>query len=92
LIRDSDVLARMGGEEFAILLHNTSNNDAIKIAQKIRQTIEKKVFNYDEIKIPVTVSIGTSELVKNNTTIEALYRDADDNLYLAKKNGRNRVN
>jgi len=92
LIRDSDVLARIGGEEFAILLHNTSNNDAIKIAQKIRQTIEEKVFIYDEIKIPVTASIGTSELVKNSTSIEALYRDADDNLYLAKKNGRNRVN
>lgn len=92
LIRDSDVLARIGGEEFAILLHNTSNNDAIKIAQKIRQTIEEKVFIYDEIKIPVTVSIGTSELAKDSTGIEALYRDADDNLYLAKKNGRNRVN
>ncbi len=92
LIRDSDILARIGGEEFAILLHNTSNNDAIKIAQKIRQTIEEKVFIYDEIKIPVTVSIGTSELAKNITCIEDLYRDADDNLYLAKKNGRNRVN
>ena len=92
LIRDSDVLARMGGEEFAILLHNTCNDDAIKIAQKIRQTIEERVFIYDEIKIPVTVSIGTSELAKNSTCIEDLYRDADDNLYLAKKNGRNRVN
>lgn len=92
MIRDGDILSRVGGEEFAILLHNTSHNDAIKIAQKIRQTIEEKLFNYDEVTIPVTVSIGTSELAKNSTSIEALYKDADDNLYLAKKNGRNRVN
>ena len=92
LIRDSDLLARVGGEEFVILLDNTTNNDAIKIAQKIRQTIDEKVFIYDENKIPVTVSIGTSELAKNNICIEDLYKDADENLYLAKKNGRNRVN
>ena len=92
LIRESDTLARMGGEEFAVLLYNTSHNDAIKIAQKIRQTIEEKVFIYDDIKIPITVSIGTAELAKNSTSIEVLYKDADDSLYVAKKNGRNRVN
>lgn len=82
----------MGGEEFSILLHNTYKRDALKIAQKIRQTIEGKVFMYGEIKIPITVSIGTAELAKNSTSMEVLCKEADDNLYIAKKNGRNRVN
>ncbi|PHS32006.1 MAG: hypothetical protein COA92_07470 [Sulfurovum sp.] len=64
LIREKDILARIGGEEFAILLHNTSK----------------------------TVSIGTAELSKNITSMEMLCKAADDNLYVAKKNGRNRVN
>lgn len=92
IIRDSDILARIGGEEFAVLLQNTSTDDTIKIAQNIRKVIEEKVFIFDDIKISVTVSIGTSKLAKNIINLESLYKDADDNLYLAKKNGRNRVN
>ena len=91
LIGKKDILARIGGEEFAILLDNTSKNDALQFAEKIRQTIEEKVFMYGDIEIPITVSIGTAELSKNITSMEMLCKTADDNLYLSKKNGRNRV-
>jgi diguanylate cyclase (GGDEF)-like protein len=92
LIRESDVLARMGGEEFAILLHMTSLENANVIAEKIRQVIEEKVFTYQETVIPITVSLGTATLVNKENDIESLYKEADDNLYKAKETGRNKVN
>ncbi len=92
LIRESDVLARMGGEEFAVLLHMSSLENANVIAEKIRQTIEEKLFTYQEFVIPITVSLGTATLVNKEGDIESLYKEADDNLYKAKETGRNKVN
>lgn len=90
-MRKSDVFARVGGEEFTILLSDTSLNGATIIAEKIRKTIENKSFTYNTISINLTISIGISELNEENTTIEDLYKKADKQLYIAKKNGRNRV-
>lgn len=90
-IRKSDILARIGGEEFTILLNNTSLDSAKKIADKIRTAIEEKTFSYNENLISITISIGISELSTQNTSIEDLYKHADKRLYIAKENGRNRV-
>lgn len=91
MMRKSDVFARVGGEEFAILLHDTSINGASVIAEKIRTTIENTVFRYNSIKIELTLCIGITALNEQNNTIESLYKEADKQLYIAKDNGRNRV-
>jgi diguanylate cyclase (GGDEF)-like protein len=90
-IRENDIFARVGGEEFTILLSNTPLYGAQNIAEKIRKIIEDKIFIYNSVSIKITVSIGISELNAENTSIEALYKEADKQLYAAKENGRNRV-
>lgn len=89
--RNSDIFARIGGEEFALLVYKTSDKDARKIAQNICNEIEKKVFQYDEVRVDITVSIGLSSLSTDVDTLDKLYKEADENLYEAKKSGRNRV-
>tara|TARA_R110001583_G_scaffold145698_1_gene297684 strand:- start:7990 stop:9087 length:1098 start_codon:yes stop_codon:yes gene_type:complete len=91
IIRKSDIFARVGGEEFVILLDDTSLKGAQVIAEKIRSAIENKHFNYNALAIKTTLSIGISELNKENIDIEGLYKKADKHLYMAKKQGRNKV-
>ena len=86
-LRKSDTVARWGGEEFVILLPNTSRKDAYKVAQTLRETIEKKVF---EDVGHITSSFGVSELKEDEKSDEFLKR-ADKLLYAAKANGRNMV-
>ena len=61
------------------------------IAEKMRVTIENKVFRYNSTSIDITISVGVSELSAENTSIEDLYKHADKQLYIAKKSGRNKV-
>lgn len=91
IIRSSDIFARVGGEEFTILLNDTPINSARGIAEKIRAIIENKNFIYNTTAINITVSIGVAELNQQNNSIEELYKEADKQLYKAKENGRNRV-
>ena len=90
-IRDSDIIGRVGGEEFCIYLPNTSHSGAMNIAEKIRQEIEKIDFNFDYTKIHVTASIGVSSKLTHHKSIADIQRDADHAMYHAKKDGRNRV-
>lgn len=90
-MRKSDVFARVGGEEFTIFLNDTSLDGAKVIAEKIRKIIQDGSFTYNTISIDLTISIGISELNKENTSIEDLYKKADKQLYIAKENGRNIV-
>jgi len=92
LTRQSDVSARFGGEEFAILLPNTHDKNAIQFAQKIRMNIENTSYTNKEISIHFTVSIGVAEFNSEQDSLvgEALDR-ADQALYDAKENGRNKV-
>jgi diguanylate cyclase (GGDEF)-like protein len=91
--RESDIVARIGGEEFVILLPNTSKDSANKFANKLRDLVEKKEMSIDENEsILFTVSIGISELdIENEEQIEESLARADKALYMAKNNGRNRV-
>ena len=93
LHRPSDFAVRYGGEEFVLVLPDTPLQGAIAVAEKIRKTFEKThvPISNDET-IPVTISIGVvSEVPEERDRHENLLRLADDLLYQAKENGRNRV-
>ena len=90
-VRPKDIFARYGGEEFVILLANTSAQAAADVAEKFRSAVETHIFAYDEKRVPVTVSIGVSELRTDISSSQTLLKLADQALYEAKSNGRNRV-
>ena len=89
-IREIDMLARWGGEEFAVLLVDSNIEDAHSMAEKIRSFSEALTVSIDKNKIKFTVSIGCSELSINDS-IESMLKRADQCLYQAKNEGRNRV-
>jgi diguanylate cyclase (GGDEF)-like protein/PAS domain S-box-containing protein len=91
--RESDIVARFGGEEFLMLLPKTDIQGAVTIAEKIRAKIEESSLSIDKDKeIKFTISLGVSEVfIKNETDIEAGIKRADDALYKAKRNGKNKV-
>ena len=85
--RDNDLVGRYGGEEFCVVLSQIEFDTAVKIAERIRQTVEKKPLS----GIKVTVSIGVSTLEFNTNKPDELVNLADKALYTAKRSGRNRV-
>ncbi|MDC7220235.1 MAG: diguanylate cyclase [Spirochaetales bacterium] len=89
-IRDSDILARLGGEEFALLLFDTEAVEAREVAERIRLRLEGSTLERDDLIPPMTVSIGVVQLGDDETLEEALER-ADSLMYKAKNGGRNRV-
>jgi len=88
--REVDIVGRFGGEEFIVILSETTSKGAEIFAQKVRQSVEKTKFMYKGTRISVTVSIGVSERA-NNINLEGLIKSADNALYEAKRSGRNRV-
>ncbi len=92
--RSSDFCARYGGEEFVIILPETDNNGAIKVAKKVLGNIRKLAIKHntsEPLKI-ITMSIGSATAFeKTLESHEELVKQADTALYLAKKNGKNRV-
>ncbi len=89
-IRKSDIIARWGGEEFLILLPNTTKEESFDIAEKIRKNIKSKQYNFFKDKVSVTVSIGISE-DNRSCKIDNIVGEADKNMYIAKESGRDRV-
>jgi diguanylate cyclase (GGDEF)-like protein len=85
------LLGRYGGEEFAILLPETAKAEAVKIAEQIRKAVEKCAFNIRREKVNMTVSIGIANLPDDTLDAENLVQKADQALYRAKREGRNRV-
>jgi len=90
-IRREDILARYGGEEFALLLPEIDVKGAVALAEKIRKLIEKQKFEFDKQEIPVTISAGVAGLATPSYEAADLVRAADQQLYAAKTDGRNRV-
>ncbi len=90
-VREGDVLVRWGGEEFAIILPQTSLQPAIKLAERIRKEIENLQIKTDGAIIKTTVSIGVSQKTDSTATIDELFSMADANLYKAKQGGRNAI-
>lgn len=91
MIRQRDALGRYGGEEFALLLPNTPLQIAVDVAERIRSTIEKHAFVFEENSIPVTISLGVVALDSTTKNGEDMIALADKALYDAKNQGRNRV-
>jgi diguanylate cyclase (GGDEF)-like protein/PAS domain S-box-containing protein len=94
-LREVDILGRMGGEEFAVLLPNTSLVEAVPLAERVRHVIAAtpiEILSGDShITITITISMGVAAFTKEISTIDDLLRNADAALYQAKRNGRNRV-
>jgi diguanylate cyclase (GGDEF)-like protein len=100
-IREYDVACRFGGEEFVILLPQTETKNAVELAERLREKIEKRKFCVSYGNLQITASFGVSSLPPNDVKqldeeqtillMENLIAWADDALYQAKKNGRNRV-
>ena len=90
LLRDSDSAGRVGGEEFAVLLPHTALDGAQAFAERLMDCIASTPPDIDGTLAPYTVSIGISEFGPGSKDFSALLRCADDALYRAKHNGRNR--
>jgi diguanylate cyclase (GGDEF)-like protein len=96
VFRDYDIVGRIGGEEFAVCLPNTSITDAFIACERLRQQIENSHISVtDEQNIPneikITVSVGLVLSEDDALTIDELLKQADKALYYAKENGRNQV-
>lgn len=89
-LRQSDIICRWGGEEFILLLKDTSLEQARLLAEKVRQQTEQGNFSYQGISLHITTSIGLAELHPDDSLSELLAR-ADGALYRAKQSGRNRT-
>jgi diguanylate cyclase (GGDEF)-like protein len=90
-IRTEDLFARYGGEEFAVLCRGTTIDEALILGERLRTSIEASVFEYREIRIPVTVSVGVAPWFDEPNSETQLVANADAALYKAKGAGRNRV-
>jgi diguanylate cyclase (GGDEF)-like protein len=91
-VRKEELFARYGGEEFAVVLPETSREGALYVAERIRSQVEKHPFVYEGKAYPVTVSVGVATTNGDETlTPNELIRQADESLYQAKHEGRNRV-
>ena len=88
-LRETDFVARFGGEEFVSLMPETSLGGGFKVAEKIRSVVEKLEFHYRGNNVKVTISCGISLFIENDTPDSAFSR-ADKALYQAKEQGRNR--
>ncbi|MBE9610755.1 sensor domain-containing diguanylate cyclase [Chitinilyticum piscinae] len=91
-LRDTDLIARMGGEEFAILLPETALSATLDAAERLRHAIETHlVITPEQHRIRFTTSIGAAQWCEEDQSISDLLKRADNALYQAKQTGRNRV-
>lgn len=90
LLRDADLFGRIGGEEFVVVLSDVDEDQAGTILERIRSELENSIFYFQEQEIGVTVSIGATFWPSGNTVSEAM-QQADEALYNAKGQGRNRI-
>ena len=93
-VREEDCFARIGGEEFALLLFNTKIRRAYVIAERIRRMIADskiKIHDGTQETVSITISVGISTFTTYDTSIENIIARADEAMYLAKKEGRNKV-
>jgi diguanylate cyclase (GGDEF)-like protein len=90
-VRGIDIVGRYGGEEFAIFLSGSDGKDAMEMAERLRETIERMPFYVDDHEVRITISLGVAEYNENSPNLETLVARADQALYIAKHRGRNRV-
>jgi predicted signal transduction protein with EAL and GGDEF domain len=86
--RDTDIVARVGGEEFAIMLPETTEAATMQFAERLCRLARDCTLAADGEEIPVTISVGIAGASMRTSGIESLMRDADHALYQAKRSGR----
>lgn len=92
LIRKEDLFARYGGEEFAILMRESQEEEAVQLAERLREKIATSEYVFESNKIPISVSLGVACFKNGNfKSYQDLIKVADQYLYFSKSNGRNRV-
>ncbi|AOE68178.1 hypothetical protein A7317_14590 [Pseudomonas fluorescens] len=89
-LRNVDMVFRFGGEEFLILLSNTGRDAAAMVGERLRQATQAQDYWEDDLRIELTVSLGCSTLLAGESA-DSLLRRADNALYVAKREGRNRL-
>lgn len=90
-LRKYDQVFRYGGDEFVVILHQITEGDSLRTANRLRSQIENRIFVFNQVEIKVTLSIGVSYYKGDHNNYEALLKLADQALYESKKRGRNRV-
>ncbi|MFV3126004.1 two-component regulator propeller domain-containing protein [Niveispirillum sp. KHB5.9] len=90
-VRTTDVVARYGGEELAVLLPETEEAEAQVVAERIRQSIGGRPIDFDGMPIPVTASVGGAQYSAGDDSLAILVGRTDVALYRAKQGGRDRV-
>lgn len=90
-LRESDYLARYGGEEFVIVLPATDPENAYNVAERLVRIIEKTRFLYQGQEIPLTISVGVTQVCASDQNHEAIFNRVDKAMYEAKQSGRNRA-
>ncbi len=91
LIRNVDYLARYGGEEFCCLLPEAGLDDAYQVAERFRTAVMELENKFNSLIVKVTISLGITELNVNIASPDELLKKADEALYTAKREGRNRI-
>jgi len=91
MVREIDVVARIGGEEFAFVLPETDLDEATNLAERLRLEIEKTIVEHNETTLNITASFGIVSSPAKNETLESMLTKSDDALYIAKKKGRNQI-
>ena len=90
-LRPTDIIARTGGEEFVVLLRKLVPGDALAMAERMRAAVERSDFSVDGREVRLTISAGLAVSNAGDADYDSVLRRADDALYRAKENGRNRV-
>jgi two-component system, cell cycle response regulator len=90
-LRDSDIIGRLGGEEFGIILHNVKEEDVFKVFDRYRSIVADHPVIHEGTVIPITASIGVAIYTGKREEKTALLKRADECLYEAKETGRNKV-
>ncbi|MBO1894900.1 GGDEF domain-containing protein [Shewanella sp. BF02_Schw] len=90
-LKKNDILGRIGGEEFLIILPDTEQAQAVEIAERLRTSIESNQFVFNDVKMNFTISVAVAMLTSQTHELVDIIKQADLGLYQAKDNGRNQV-
>ncbi|TDR47547.1 diguanylate cyclase (GGDEF)-like protein [Tahibacter aquaticus] len=91
LLRPGDLIGRLGGEEFLVVLNATAESEAVLVAERLRASVAALDLRQDDARLALSVSIGVATLSPECSDFNELVRSADHAMYAAKRGGRNRV-
>lgn len=90
-LREQDVLGRIGGEEFLALLPGTNEAQALQIAERLLRVVREFPFVHGHLHLAMTISVGIAQSNGHDDEFDPLLKRADDAMYAAKREGRNRI-